>query len=391
MELRERLSIPHATAIGFNLRGLLRRGVIGLARRYPRSYLAMVTAAAGLGYSFILLFPYLLYSMSTALYDSAPAAQTVQDWLLCAAQAVSLALGAVFTYTLFKLRFTPPAGRELTEEEAPRLFKMLAELRRAYGKTRIHRVLLDDTLDVRVIRTPRSGLPLFTTRTLVIGLPVLQTVSPYHLRVLLARCIGQLAPRNRRLATWLYQLNDTWQQYAEHRNNASPPARLVGCFFSLYAPLYKAVSVGLAHRAELNADRCVLDVINHQEAADAISFHAASRDFLIRRYWPTIERMAARAGTRSDYLPFERLTEVTRKGLSVENLNETIARLYEAGEPLEEWPGVDERLENIGYSGPIPLQVPETTAATYFLEDALPGIVKSFDARWLKQRLPATG
>lgn len=389
MGFRELSALPHRIASGFNWNGqLLRRTAIQLARRHPRSSIALTAAVAGTGYGFVLLFPYLLYSMPQALSELAPAAHTPRDWLMLGVQATSLALGAIVTHTLLRLRFGLPAGRPLTRDEAPRLYQMLADLSDACGTPAIHAVLLDDGLDVRVVHAPRSGLSPFTRRTLIIGLPVLQTVAPAHLRVLLARCIGQYSPRSRVLGIWLHHLNDIWQQYAELRNHGSAPARLIGLFFSAYAPLYRTISLGIARRAELHADSCALTVINDQETVEGISFHAASRDFLTTRYWPTIERMAARNDDKEKFLPYRHMTEVTLKGLDAANLDATLTRLYNEEDGLHERPGFAERLENIGHARPVPLRAIELTAASCLLERTLPEIVGWFDKRWLRERSP---
>ncbi len=383
MELRARFSLLDRLLNGFDLHGSLCRSIVQLSNRYPRSWLIFTIMVAGIGYAFILLFPYLVFSMSRAIYPTVILMQTPQDWLILVPQICSLFIGAVFTYALFTMRFTPLAGRVLTEQEAPRLFGQLAQLRKAYGKPRIHRVILDEGDDVRVIKTPRTGFPLLTTTTLVIGLPLLQTVSPRHFRVLLARRVGQLSDRHNQISGWLFHLKSIWLQYRDQRHGNSLPSRVFGHFFALYAPVYNAVALGISRREEINADRHAHSIINDQEIVEAISFHAASRDFLASRYWPTLKRMAARTAGKLDYLPYEHMTTVARKGLTVAALNAATHRLLNIDDLRSDRPALGERLENLGHSGPLALQALKATAAELLLEGSLAAIVNDFHERWL--------
>lgn len=381
MPLREIVSMPQwITAGRVSALQLLRRDIVQLGRRYPRAWLALTLAAAALGYGLVLLFPYLIYAMPMALYEQALAARTAADWIQCGALAILFLVGAAVTWTLFRLRFALPAGRVVSRDEAPALYRMIAELHAEYGKPAIHRVLIDDGTDVRVALTPAGGLSPWTKRTLIIGLPVLQTLSPAQLRVLLARGIGPLSLRNLDLATRLHQLNDLWAQYHGLRHHASPVARLVGRLFSVYAPFYRTLSLGITYHAELHADGCALDIINDEIVVDGISMHTATRHYLEQRYWPTIKRMVASG--RERLLPFRHMTDVVKKGLDGQRLDDAVTRLFNEDSGFQASAGFSERLENIGHDRPLPMKTMTTTAGKELLGESLAGIVREFDQHW---------
>lgn len=386
MELRARFPLLDRALNGVNVYNSLCRRLIHVSYGYPRLYLTFTIMVAGIGYGFIFMFPYLLLSTSMAIYATLESEQTAHNWLIVSSHICSLFMSGVFTHTLSTMRFTPPPGRLLAEREAPLLFRLLAQLRQAYGNPPIHRIMLDGGDDVRVIKTPRSGFPILCTTTLVVGLPLLHTVSPRHLRVLLARRIGQLSGRYNLVTGALFHLKGIWQQYRDQRHSQSLPSRLVGHFFSLYAPIYNTAALGIIRTEELNADRYALDVINGQEIAEAISFHAAGRDFLSSRYWPTIMRMTARTRGKPDYLPYEHLTTVARKALTTAALATATRRLFLENDFRGDNPPLGNRLDNLGYSGPVPLQELKVAAAPLFLESSLPAIVKTFHDHWINRQ-----
>lgn len=383
MELRARFSLLDRLLGGFGLHASLCRGTVLLSQRYPRPWLAVTVMAAGIGYAFIFLFPYLLVATSEAIYPTLTALQTPQDWLNLAQLVCTQFIAIAFTYTLYTMRFTPPDGRILTEQEAPLLFRLLEQLRQAYGNPRIDCVMLDEGDDVRIVKTPRNGFPVLFTTTLIIGLPLLHTVSPLHLRVLMARRIGQLSGRHNLITGWLYHLKAIWSQYRDQRRGKSLPSRIIGYFFALYAPVYNTVALGVSRREELNADRYAHDIINGQEVAETISFHAASRDFLAFRYWPTMKRMAARAGGKPDYLPYQHMTTVMRSGMATGAPHPVSQRYSHDDDFTSGIPTLDTRLDNLGHNETLPQKELKATAVQAFLKDSHAAIAKTFHRRWL--------
>lgn len=386
MELRARLTVPGTSLNASDLFGSLHRRVLHFSQNYPHAWLTVSVLAAGMGYAFILSFPYLLVSECRDIYPSLQAAQLPRDWPVLVTHSCSLLIGAAFTYTLLTMRFAPP-GRVLTEDEAPLLFGVVERLRQAYGNPRIHHLILDEGDDVRILKIPRTGLPILNTTALVIGLPVLQTVSPRHLRVLLARRIGQLSIRNSPVSMRLCHLTEVWAQYGEHRRSGSLPSRMIGYIFALFTPVYKALLRDIRRREEMNADRWALTIIDDQQIVEAITFHAASKHFLSTKYWPTIQRMTDAQGG-PPVLPYEQMTAVMRRSMTTESLEVAVHRLIQCNEDDfdSESPTLGDRLENLGHTGPIPLEPLKETAAELFLNDILGEIVKAFHQQWVEGR-----
>src|SRR5574341_1208482 len=71
------------------------------------------------------------------------------------------------------VKIEPPTGAEVTAQEAPELFAMIAELRRGLHAPRFHHVLMTDEFNAGVVQAPRLGIFGWPRNYLLIGLPLM--------------------------------------------------------------------------------------------------------------------------------------------------------------------------------------------------------------------------
>jgi len=375
LALRNKLAVFDSYINPFNRRGALR-----LSRYHPNAYLLLTLFAAAGGYFFLFLFPVLLIAMPAAAYFSLPSAATPVDWFMVAIELMLTLVGAAGTVTIAKMRFPMPSGLELEPGRFPRLFELLKELRGIYGNPRIDRVVLRDRFDIRVVKTPSCGFSFTTRHTLVIGLPVLLTLSPIDVHTLIARRIGQLAGQHSRITSWLYYLRDLWVQYlSQCTSNRTWPARSLCSFFRWYVPRYRALSLGAARWSELSADLYALQAINDGDAARAISGQAMIEDYLARVFWPGILD-SARSSTNPEKMPHARMAELFREGLNRQELDMLLKRVAaRRSNPKSTTPCLSERLDNMGHRKPQPLQTLSISAAQFYLGNACEHCIKLID------------
>jgi uncharacterized ParB-like nuclease family protein len=359
-----------------------RRTVLRLAEHYPRSYLALTLSLGLCGYLFLLLFPTLLVSMPVALFYALKPLMSAQDWFIVIVEVLLLLLGGVVSYVIFNMRFALPSGLELNQQNFPRLFELLAELRQEYGDARIDRVVLRDRFDVRIIKTPGNGFSFSTTHTLVIGLPVLLTMSPLDVHVLLARRVGQLAGQHSFVTSWLYSLRDMWAQYlADCGTGAVRRIRPVCGFFRYYIPLYRAVSVPLARNSELDADRYALQAMNDEDTARAITCQVLTEAYLSRTFWPNIIQ-TAKQSVKPDMLPHAQMAKLFAAGLPEDQIQAILRRVESKDStPRSAMPGLSERLEHIGHRQPVLPKALAVTAARFYLGRACESCIELVDRR----------
>jgi hypothetical protein len=377
LALRNKLAIFDSYINPFNRRGALR-----LSRYHPNAYMVLTLVAATGGYLFLFLFPALLVTMPVTLYFLVPSAGTPLQWFAVVIQLMLTLLGAAGTAIIATMRFAPPSGLELDESRFPRLFELLKELDGIYGNPRIDRVVLRDRFEVRIVKTPGSGFPFTTSHTLVIGLPLLLTLSPIDVHALIARRVGQLAGSQSRINSWLYYLRDLWVQYLSHCNDhQSWLARPLCSFFRWYVPRYRALSLGAARWSELRADLYAIQAINDRDAVRAISGQAMIDDYLTRTFWPDIVE-TARSSMKPERMPHARMAELFQGGLPAKETGVLLKRVAaKRSNPESTMPSLSERLENMGHRKPLPLKPMTVSAAQFYLGNACEQCIKLIDKR----------
>jgi Zn-dependent protease with chaperone function len=169
------------------------------------------------------------------------------------------------------VRLPPPDGLELTAAQAPALFAAVQDMRRRLRGPRVHHVLLIDQINAAVVQRPLFGLVGFPRNYLLLGLPLLDSMSPEEAMAVVAHEYGHLAGSHSRFGAFIYRLRLSWgtiQHHAEQWQGfiGHGLQRLIGW----YAPYFNAYTFVLARANEYQADRASVDLVGAQAAADAL-------------------------------------------------------------------------------------------------------------------------
>ena len=295
-----------------------------LKEKSPRISFGLSIFIAITGILFLLIFPYLFLALPSALYDTVVHATELKDWIDAVIQLVLIGLGGAFSWSIYKLKFSLPTGLDVTKEKFPHLYKLIEELQDDFGKPRIDRIIIRDKYEIRVVKTPRSKMPFLNTRTLIIGLPVLQTMPPLYFRALLARRIGQLSTQHTPVTTRLYFLNDIWAQFkTSSRQSKNGFTKMLSYFFQLYSPLYQTLLMPLLQEEELEADSYGMDLVNDRDMVECLVYEEVVTQFLKNKFWPKIYHMAKRSKI-PEFMPYSQMTKVIKAGITDDEISETI-------------------------------------------------------------------
>lgn len=381
VELRNKLAVFDSFFKPFS-----RGGALLLSERQPRIYLALTLLLALAAYLFLFLFPASVLILPVTLYHSIQSASTAENWFYVGIQVPFLLIGGAVTITLFRLRFSLPSGLELSKATCPRLFELLEELGDIFDEPRIDRVVLRDRFDIRIVKTPVNGFALSSSRTLVIGLPVLLTMTPLDVHVLLARRVGLLSGKSNRIKSWLFYLRDMWPMYvASCGVQEGLLFRPLCAFFNWYAPLYRSFSVGAARYSELEADRYALQAINDQDTARGITYQVLMEVYLRRRYWPDVLQ-TVKQSRKQETRPHADMAKAFTAGLSDEDTQLALRWAKKEGRNRGSvMPSLEERLDNIGYLEASLTQSMPVTAAQFYLGNACDKCIEIIDKRTLKK------
>jgi hypothetical protein len=320
-----------------------------LAELYPWPYLFFLAGFALLGYACLLLFPLLVLAGMAGIYQALAVSPGVA-WLPLLAWVLVTGVSGLASYRLFQFRPFLPRGVVLDRQQAPVLFQLVAETRAHYACPGIDRIVITGEYQLDIVNTPVSALPFWSTRTLLVGLPLLQCLSTTHFQCALARRLGQSSRRSNRLLNWLYTLRSTWPQYREMVSGTDPGHLLVRALFALYAPVYTVLSTVAARLDELQADSYAMELFSDEDVLDAITTDAVYRLFIREKYWPAINKLLEQdAATAPD--AHVRMAKILHAGLRAGTVVEWIEKAISAEQQWDDpWPLLLRRLENIGHA-----------------------------------------
>src|SRR5207249_11068756 len=75
---------------------------------------------------------------------------------------------------------------------------------------RLHRTLIAAFVNVGVVHRPRLALFGWYRNYLLLGLPLMQTLSPEEFRTALAHELGHLSRQHGRFGSWIYRIRVMW-------------------------------------------------------------------------------------------------------------------------------------------------------------------------------------
>ena len=250
------------------------------SERTPRLYRAKVFALVLLGFAILGAFLgamgfglVLILGLAAALAWSGGAAVA----LLLNVGKVLLLLVVPLWYALLHgtrallVRLPVPQGREVSRPDAPPLFDALADMQRRMRGPRVHRVLLVDEVNAAVVQRPAFGLAGWPRHHLLLGLPLLEALTPQEAMAVVAHEYGHLAGSHGRFSAFVYRLRHTWATihgYAEHVQGWL--ARLVVPMVRWYVPYFNAYTFVMARRDEYRADAASAELVGAAHAVHAL-------------------------------------------------------------------------------------------------------------------------
>ncbi len=284
------------------------------------------------------------------------------------------------------VQWNPPKGIALNPQRVPKLFALIDDLAKNLKTASFHHVLLTDDFNASVMQVPRLGLFGWYANYLVIGLPLMQALSPKQFRAVLAHELGHLSGNHSRFAGWIYRVRQTWVQILDRlqAGRHSETGLIFSAFFNWYAPFFSAYSFVLARADEYEADRCAAQMAGQQNAADALVNVSVRGDYLSTTFWPQLTRQADLQPDPPTQ-PYHDLAQALTREIDLETAQQRLATaLKEKTDTADTHPCLRDRLSALGLD---PTAVKPTvklhrTAAEYFLDTALNGYTEQLNQEW---------
>lgn len=285
------------------------------------------------------------------------------------------------------VKMTAPEGLRLKRKQAPELFGLLDDLRRQLKAPKFHRVLVDRDFNAGVSQIPRLGLLGWHRNYLIIGLPLMQALSPEQFRAVLAHEMGHLSGNHARFSGWIYRVRRTWGQILDQFETQENEWLLwmFKPFLNWYVPFFNAYTFVLARADEYEADRCAAEMSGKKHCAEAlVAIRVKSPQ--LHAFWDQVPSQ-----TRHLVAPpaaYSELLATLRQPAAKNTSTSVLKDAFEQETDLADThPCLRDRLTALGYriNRPEDLPMPDQvgiTAAEQLLGETLTEITQKYDQEW---------
>ncbi|RTQ53596.1 hypothetical protein EJV47_02335 [Hymenobacter gummosus] len=283
------------------------------------------------------------------------------------------------------VKFEPPTGLRLRRAEAAPLLALLNQQARQLRAPRVHRVLLSGEFNASAVQVPRLGPLGWSRNYVVVGLPLLQALTPEQAAAVVAHELGHLRGGDGRFGAWVYRVGQTWAQLIQQLERQDRQS-MFSRFTAWYVPRFEAWSHPLRRTQEFAADAAAARVTSPAAMAAALCALVVRDAALDKQYWdPLAARLAEQAAPPADC--FSQLLPVAKTArLEAEEEQRLLREAFEADpDPFSTHPTLGERLQALGQAPAVPAP-PAHTAAEAWLGAALPQLTAQLDAQWHTDR-----
>jgi len=354
-----------------------------IAQKNPTYYRRRLRLLASLGYGYIilvfaliLLALLLLRQLLLVTQGSAIASQL---------NLIMLLIGAGFL-SLFFVPVKKPAGVSLTRAQVPQLFTLLDELSTALKAPKLDTVIVNAELNAAVMQRPKFGIIGWHTNYLLLGLPLMQILSPQQFQAVLAHELAHLCGGDGRVAAWIYRIRKTWFELAERFEQTRQGGVFFRKFFSWYGPFFKAYSFVHARSQEYEADRRAAELVGAEHKAEALIWLNINASKLIKQLLPQFEQQSASLDEPPDNYVSKLMAALKEEIAPADSGKWLSVHLSRQSNNESTHPCLSDRLNALGYTVPRQLS-PSTDRATELLGDQLDGLLQQLDRLWKKEHL----
>ena len=336
----------------------------------------------------------------TALALAISALLAIALWLVLAPADIGLSLpwriliaitAVAAAALLLHWLWLPPSeapGVAVTRGELPALFEVLDRHCAALGIEPLDHVLIGSDMNASVVQLPELGLWGRLRTTLVVGMPLLLSVSPLQFEAILAHELSHLALQRRTAGAWAAQLRAWW-----HRvllgidDNGSVPARMAAVVLSHHASSYLFDAVRLTHLEEFEADQCAAALVGPESLAEALVEVAQKERFMREEYWDAVMTQFEYPGAGEPILPFRTMAAGLSLGYHRTEMAGNMGELFDHAQSLELHPRLIERLAALQV-GPLSVVTEGPSAADRYLGAVASKLACRLDRAWCMALAP---
>ncbi len=346
-------------------------------------YQLRVAALAAIGYGYIWM---IFLALFVGLWSL--------RWLIELTQNRVIAIDANFTLMLcgsiaiatFWVQYTPLKDREIYRHDFPELFELIDNLRIRLHTPKIHHVVINYDHNASVYQSPRLGWFGWYRNYLLLGLPLMQSLSPEQFTATLAHELGHLSGNDNKFVGWIFKVRQMWEQLTSDNNFF-----VLQWFFRWYEPLIKAYSFVLVRDREYAADALATKITGREITASDLIQTYIYQYYLQECFNHQLDLQARDLETPPDDVVTQMLAAL-RQPLDPQAAKVWLGLILgQATDTDDTHPCLSDRLAAVGYASPIswtpqPILI---TAAEHFFGNRLADLAADLDLQWRESRKTA--
>jgi Zn-dependent protease with chaperone function len=294
-------------------------------------------------------------------------------------------LPLLFAFLVLKslwLKIPAPAGVDVDRRSAPRLIEEIQSIRKRLRTLTVHRVVVEpEEFNAGVVQVPRLGPLGWHRNHLVVGLPLLEALSPEQIRAVIGHELGHLSRKQTRFRNWIYRSRQSWGRIAyELIREGGFGVLLLAPFLRWYSAYFGAYTFVLARANEYDADKASAEVAGRDNTAAALTTIAAKGRYLGHKFWSDLTKRAA-VDPQPPAHPFENYLGLAR-ALPASEVEAGLAHALAATTSHSDThPCLTDRLKALDMA-PQPLAPLAVTAGEALLGDLRAKLIGDTDALW---------
>ena len=294
-------------------------------------------------------------------------------------------LPLLFAFLVLKslwLKIPAPAGVDVDGRSAPRLIEEIQLIRTRLKTLTVHRVVVEpEEFNAGVVQVPRLGPLGWHRNHLVVGLPLLEALSPEQFRAVIGHELGHLSRKQTRFRNWIYRSRQSWSRIAyELTRQGGIGVLLLAPFLRWYSAYFGAYTFVLARANEHDADKASAEVAGRDNTAAALTTIAAKDRYLGHKFWSDLNKRAA-VDPQPPAHPFENYLGLAR-ALPASKVEAGLAHALAATTSHSDThPCLTDRLKALDMP-PQPLAPLAVTAGEALLGDLRAKLIGDTDALW---------